>query len=317
MNSEFQFIQHIKEKYSLRKVGDDCAVFPKDEQFDNLITADMLIEDIDFRLSFADPRSIGHKSLAVSLSDIAAMGGTPKYAMLSIGIPEKLWSGSFLDEFYIGWHKLARKFDVELVGGDISRSPDKVVIDSVVIGEVPKDKAVLRSGAKAGDAIFVSGTLGAAAAGLKILESGNTQDLSENAKGLIDQQLRPQPQVVLAKHLYYLGLVTSMIDLSDGISCDLAHICSSSGVGAKIEIENLPIHPGLDEYFESEDSILQYALHGGEDFELLFTVSEDSASSLSELAVTRIGTATINAGRIEITKSGNTTLLEPEGFRHF
>src|SRR5687768_14728833 len=157
MKSEFQFIQHIKGQFSLSKVGDDCAVLPKDVVSDLLITADLLVEDVDFRLEWAKPSDIGHKSLAVSLSDIAAMGGTPFWAMLSIGVPKHLWNDKFLNEFYTGWHSLGEKFAVELVGGDISSSPDKLVIDSIVMGEAPKGNAIRRSGAKAGDSIYVSG----------------------------------------------------------------------------------------------------------------------------------------------------------------
>src|SRR5262249_33585904 len=150
MISEFKFIQNIKKKYSLDKVGDDCAVLPKDDKTDMVITADMLVEDIDFRLGWVSPGDVGHKSLAVSLSDIAAMGGIPKWAMLSIAVPTDQWESSFLDRFYEGWHGLAKRFSIVLIGGDISRSPDKIVIDSIVGGEVPRGKAILRSGAKPG-----------------------------------------------------------------------------------------------------------------------------------------------------------------------
>src|SRR5207247_10573883 len=137
---------------------------------DLLVTADMLVEEIDFRLELTRPEALGHKALAVSLSDIAAMGGRPVWSMLTIGIPERLWKTDFVKGFYEGWNSLAAKFDVELIGGDISRSPDKFVVDSIVGGETPKGSAVLRSGAKAGDGIFVSGKLGGAAGGLILLE---------------------------------------------------------------------------------------------------------------------------------------------------
>src|SRR5688500_12282850 len=125
MVNEFEFIQNIKSKFRLKHVGDDCAVLPKDDSIDSLLTADLLIEDIDFRLEWTTPEFLGHKALAVSLSDIAAMGGSPKWSMLSLGVSEKLWKSDFLDRFYNGWFELAAQYDVELVGGDISRSPDK------------------------------------------------------------------------------------------------------------------------------------------------------------------------------------------------
>ena len=142
MVSEFQFIENIKSRYSLDKIGDDCAVLPKDADTDLLLTADMLVEDIDFRLDWTTPEFLGHKALAVSLSDIAAMGGTPRWAMLSIAIAENLWKTDFLERFYAGWHMLADEFDVELVGGDVSRSPDKLVIDSIVGGEVTRGTGI-------------------------------------------------------------------------------------------------------------------------------------------------------------------------------
>src|SRR5205085_65830 len=137
MTSEFEFIDRMKSKYGLTRIGDDCAVLPKDDLTDTVITADMLVEDIDFRLDWATPGQIGLKALAVSLSDIAAMGGDPKWAMLSVGVSEKLWKTDFLDLFYSGWHALAAQFGVELIGGDVSRTPEHIVIDSIVGGEVP------------------------------------------------------------------------------------------------------------------------------------------------------------------------------------
>ena len=134
MSSEFEVLEKLRRKFSLEKIGDDCAVLPKDSKTDLVITADMLVEDIDFRLEWAKPEFIGHKALAVSLSDIAAMGADPTWAMLSIAVPEHLWDTKFIEKFYAGWHKLAKIHKVELVGGDISRSPDKLVIDSIVGG---------------------------------------------------------------------------------------------------------------------------------------------------------------------------------------
>src|SRR5215207_11237740 len=166
MLSEFQFLENLRRKHSLTKIGDDCAVLPKDERTDLVMTTDLLVEDIDFRLAWSKPEFIGHKALAVSLSDIAAMGAKPVWSMISIGIPEKIWKTDFIDAFYEGYLALAKENGIELIGGDVSKTPDKVVIDSIAAGEVQKNKAVLRSGARVGDLIFVSGELGGAAAGL-------------------------------------------------------------------------------------------------------------------------------------------------------
>ena len=180
MPSEFQFIENLKKKYSLEKIGDDCAVLPKDSRNDLVITTDLLVEDIDFRLDWSKPEFIGHKSLAVSLSDVAAMGAKPVWSMVSIGVPGHVWKTDFVDEFYEGYMNLAKKYDVELIGGDVSKTPDKIVVDSIAAGEVKKGKAIRRSGAKAGDLIFVTGELGGASAGLKLLAwSGKTEGWSK------------------------------------------------------------------------------------------------------------------------------------------
>jgi thiamine-monophosphate kinase len=312
MRSEFQFINDIKKRFSLTHIGDDCAVLPKDAELDLLITTDLLIENIDFRLDWATPRDIGYKSLAVSLSDIAAMGGTPTHALISLGVPENLWKGRFLDEFYEGWHSLANEFQVELIGGDVSSVPGKLVIDSIVLGEVLKDKALLRSGAKAGDQIYVSGTLGGAAAGLRILEAPN----SKKSDKLIQKQLRPVPQVALGKQLRKLGIVNAMIDISDGLSSDIRHICEASGVGAIIEADHLPIDSQISADLFENDNLLEFALNGGEDFGLLFTTTENNESLAGNLPITNIGTVT-NTGKVEIKNGDKVQELSPGGFRHF
>ena len=313
MRTEFETIEYLKSTFGLSKVGDDCAVLPKDANTDQVITADMLVENVDFRLDWATAGQIGHKSLAVSLSDVAAMGAAPKWAMLSIAVPQSLWDSGFVDELYFGWHALADKFGVELVGGDISRSADLLVIDSIVGGETAKGKAVLRSGAKAGDAIYVSGSLGGAAGGLAILESSGTNRDPDST--LIKRQLQPHPQVELANQLTTLGLATSMIDLSDGLSSDLGHICRASRVGARIYSERIPIDPDLAQIFDPARS-LAIALDGGEDFELLFTASSEVKVD-DRFQVTRIGEITENDGKIIVFDDGTHHELDPKGFRHF
>ena len=318
MLSEFQFIEDLRSKYSLDKIGDDCAVLPKGSDTDLLLTADLLIEDIDFQIDWTTPEFLGHKALAVSLSDIAAMGGDPKWAMLSIGVPENIWNTDFVDRFYAGWHALAGEYAVELVGGDVSRSPDKLVVDSIAGGEVAKGTAIMRSGAKPGDVIFVTGPLGGAGGGLKLLERGFViiDDLPDLTSNLLLKQLKPTPQVSIGKTLHKLDIVTAMIDVSDGISSDLGHVCHQSGVGARIDAKRLPIESELSNYFHSDDS-LEMALNGGEDFELLFTVNKKNISALDSLPVTRIGTINTNVGIIELIDEGNSTVLEPKGYRHF
>jgi thiamine-monophosphate kinase len=318
MPGEFEFIDNIKSKYALGFVGDDCAVLPNGPDTDLLLTTDLLVEDIDFRLEWTTPELLGHKGLAVSLSDIAAMGGIPMWSMLSIGVAENLWKTDFLERFYSGWHELARQFDVALVGGDLSRTSDKLVIDSIVAGKVTNGNALLRSGARPGDQIFVSGYLGGAAGGLSLLERGfrYRPDTPDNTSPLLQKQLQPTPQLTLGNILQQQGVASALIDLSDGLSSDLSHLCRMSGVGARVYRDRLPVDEDLAHHFPA-DQCLEMAINGGEDLELLFTVPEKNISALPDSSLTCIGEITSNLGIIELMVGDETRSLEPKGYRHF
>lgn len=317
MKGEFDFIHYIKKSFGLRAIGDDCAVLPKNDHFDLVVTADLMIEEIDFRLDRTAPEDLGHKALAISLSDVAAMGAKPVWGMLTLGIPDCLWESDFTKRFYDGWSELAREFDVELVGGDISRSPDKLVIDSIVGGDVEKGRAILRSGARAGDRIYVSGRLGGAAGGLRVLDRlGSGSAPSESEARLVGRQLRPTPRVTLGRYLLENEIASAMIDLSDGLSSDIHHICEESGVGAELDASLLPIDADLRNPFGS-DELVALALNGGEDFELLFTVPPERTEILENQDVTSIGSVTQNAGVVLLNDAGKQVVLRPSGYRHF
>lgn len=342
MNSEFELIEKIKKKVSnINKtnssfrigIGDDCAVLPKDSKRDLVITTDLLIEDIDFRLQWSKPEHIGHKALAVSLSDIAAMGAKPVWAMLSIGIPEKIWKTDFVEKFYKGWFGLAKKYDVELIGGDISKTPDVVVIDSIAAGETAKGKAVLRSGAKPNDLIYVTGNLGGAAFALQMLENEEKHQDSQFQKLLL-RQLASNPQTEIGRIIGEKNLATAMIDLSDGLSSDLAHLCRASDVGATIYSDKIPIDENINKFSAQKqknsksDSLkiefseeLNLALNGGEDFELLFTINPkkkfELENELKNYNFSYIGQATSNAEMIGLIVDNKSQILLPKGFRHF
>jgi thiamine-monophosphate kinase len=198
--NEFDFISQIREQVRSRQIssrvlagiGDDAAVISQAFGRDSVITSDLLIEDIDFRRGSTPPHLLGHKALAVSLSDIAAMGARPLYSLVSLGLPEEVWRSDFKDKFYEGYLALADRFGVALAGGDISRSQDRVVIDSIVGGEISSGSAIMRSGAHPGDQIFVTGTLGGAAAGLKLIELGARLSVpGAVATGSFGRQTRP------------------------------------------------------------------------------------------------------------------------------
>ncbi len=307
MVGEFEFIEKLKKRSAFSRIGDDCAVLPKDDAEDLVVTADLLVEGIDFRQRWASANDVGHKALAVSLSDIAAMGGRPLWALVSIAIPKSLWVADYAEAFYEGYVALAQRFGVEVAGGDISRSDGGFVVDSVVAGAVPRRSAILRSGARAGDRIWVSGDLGGAAAALEAFESGAKDHPAAS------RLLRPNPRVELGRSLLESGVVTSMIDISDGLSGDLMHICRASGVGAEIESGAIPIDPRI----EDSDHAFRYALNGGEDFELLLTST--ATHDLSEISrnLKPIGTVTASLEVIELVSNNTRTRIVPRSFRHF
>lgn len=334
MKSEFEFINGLKSKYNLSKIGDDAAVLPKDDKTDLVISTDMLVEDIDFRLDWSKPVFVGHKVAVASTSDVYAMGGFPKYSLVSIGIPEKLWKTDFVDRFYDGYlghgYYLGHNYmghNVELIGGDISKTPDKVVVDSIVLGEVEKGKAMLRSTAQVGDLIFVNGELGSASAGLKLLENGIRLDDSAATwqVNFLNDQLQPR---VAGLDYKFVEFANSMIDISDGLSSDLMHICKASKVGAKIYANKIPVDHRLKRIgkknfkkFLSENlDKLDFALHGGEEFKLLFTVKPSVFKKYSEKFLSRfhhIGEIAEAPEIIELIRDGESEILEPKGFQHF
>jgi thiamine-monophosphate kinase len=316
-------------------IGDDAAVVRQRAGFDTVVTTDLLVEGVDFRLETAwtRPRDLGHKALAVSLSDVAAMGARPRFCLLSVGVPRERWRGRFLEEFYAGVRSLAARHGVVIIGGDISRTPERVVVDSIVLGEVRRGRAVLRSGARAGDQIFVTGSLGGAAAGLRILEGGAVRKSTSASpsrsdarqtraeRGLVARQLRPEPRVEWGALLGERRLASAMIDLSDGLSSDLAHVCRESRVGARVEAASLPFDSSFESAGIAGDDALSLALDGGEDFELLFTVSARDARRLPRevggVCVTRIGEVTAERGKVTLVRNGRARLLRPGGFEHF
>lgn len=307
----------------IKGIGDDAAVIRQNDKTDLVITADLLVEGIDFRLEWTTPQLFGHKALAVSLSDIAAMGAKPRWAMVSLGVPKTWWDAGFADEFYDDWFALAKRVGVTLIGGDISRTPNELVIDSIVLGEVDAGHAVLRSGARPGDLIYVTGSLGGAAAGLRLLESGQSLIEGEScpATAVISRQLRPEPRTAWGEFLGGERLATSMTDLSDGLSSDLRHLCEASEVGAVIDAESIPSDPALLTIEPDRMKVLDLALNGGEDFELLFTLAPSDERKLPRevegISATKIGQIGGSISGIELELAGQRTPLIPGGFEHF
>jgi thiamine-monophosphate kinase len=267
-----------RNKAVIRGIGDDCAVLRLFPDHELLVTTDFSIENVHFRRKWHPARSVGHRCLARGLSDIAAMGGEPLACFLSLGLPPKL-PQRWVDGFLQGLHRLAQTSGVQLAGGDTSAAP-QITADIIVTGQVPRAQAILRSGARPGDRIFVTGELGHSTAVLNRLFAGKRIRPSVS-----DRHFFPLPRLRVGAWLRARRLVTAMIDLSDGLSVDLAHICEESRVSAVIKPSQLPV---------ARDASLDLALHGGEDYELLFTASAKAKipKSVSGVKITEIGRIT-------------------------
>jgi thiamine-monophosphate kinase len=297
---EAAFLERLRGRIGILKapgailgIGDDCAIFrPRGSSEDLLFTTDMLLEDVHFRRTTHRPEDVGWKALARGLSDIAAMGGTPRFALLSLAVPP--WAGDrWVNRFYTGLLRLASQEQSPLLGGDLARAA-KAMCDIVVCGAVPRGQALRRDGARAGNPIYVSGALGASALGL-----------ARGSGRAWKRHVRPEPRLGLGRILRRKFHATAAIDLSDGLSLDLRRLCLASGVSARITAP--PIFPG---------ATLDQALHGGEDYELLFTVPSQATlpAHFEGLSLTRIGTACRGRpGAVEL----DGVPLEPLGYDHF
>jgi thiamine-monophosphate kinase len=283
----------------LQGIGDDVAIIEMRDKV-LLVTTDILIEGIHFDRAWIDPYRLGKKALIVNLSDIAAMGGVPKYFLISLGLPKNL-SLSFISLFYRGLKEGAKRFQVDLIGGDTSLS-QKIVINICLLGEGKKEDLLLRRGANVGNDLFVSGTLGNAALGLKILQK---EGLVGRPRGLIEKHLSPSPRIELGQALASHRLATAMIDVSDGLLIDTTHLLEESGVGARIWEDRIPLSRSYRKWIHSySKDFYQVAFTGGEDYELLFTASSEKKKKISTLAL---------SSKIPITWIGE-ILPQKEGF---
>jgi thiamine-monophosphate kinase len=359
MRSEFAFINRIRAEVARRSsppaelicgIGDDAAVIRERAGRETLITTDLLLEEIDFHLAYMPPRALGHKALAVSLSDIAAMGGLPRYALLTLGIPRASQpsalsrqlsavssqpsagrnpqSDEFWEEFFAGYFALAEVAGVTLIGGDISATPDRLLIDSVVLGDCECGKAVRRGGARAGDGVYLTGEIGRSAAGLELLRRGERiREGEENAAPrALRAHLMPEARLEFGRQVGERALAHAMIDVSDGLAQDLAHICEESGVGAVIDYVAVPVAEEMDLIVENQEAAFALAVSGGEDYELLLTASREMEKGLREVAdacgmrLTCIGEIVAldeRASRLWLRRDHRVEPLAARGYDHF
>lgn len=293
-------------------IGDDCAILRLPRGSDSLITTDFSLEGIHFRRDWHPPESVGHRCLARGLSDIAAMGGQPVAVFLSLAVPRDL-AQSWVRRFMHGLLKLARKCNVTLAGGDTAESPKGILADIIVLGAIPKATAILRCRARAGDLIYVTGALGDSAAAVHQFQTGRENKPTPRTH---PRHFYPEPRIEVGRVLREKALATAMIDLSDGLSTDLAHICEESGVGAEIASSAIP----LARVGEPAHSVtLEEALHGGEDYELLFTAppAKRIPQEIAGVRITRIGEVSRPKPIQLLTESGTRRKLKAQGWEHF
>ena len=270
---EFELIDWIKGQFRVPDgvlgIGDDCAVLPQRDGLETLVTTDMLVEGVHFLLEDVDPYSLGWKSAAVNLSDIAGMGGKPVGTFLSCALPKTLDDG-FLKGFFEGYKALSDRFDCPLLGGDTTSSLDKLCINVTVLGECVARRSRKRSAAEPGDLICVTGPLGDSAAGLKVILENAAAEKEEGI--LRERHYRPVPRIEEGMRLAATPGVNAMMDISDGIGSDLRHILEESGTGARVDVRSLPLSAELRTVCARRGwDPVELALDGGEDYELLFT----------------------------------------------
>jgi thiamine-monophosphate kinase len=316
---------HARRRAALRipiGIGDDAAVLAASRGCEWVVSTDSFIEGVHFLARLHSPDAAGYKALARATSDLAAMGATPRYFLLTLSLPAQR-AGAWLDGFACGMARAARRFGMRLVGGDVSRH-SSVAATLTVIGDVRRGAALTRSGARPGDALYVSGELGAAQAGLETLRREGARASARHAHSYsLARHLSPDPRLRLALWLARNRLASAAMDISDGLSTDLARLCEASGVGAAVRAASLPLvrEPGRVATPRDAAAALERALDGGEDYELLFTVPHRLASRvpkrLGGVPITRIGEITLKRKLVLLNADGRVQPLRAHGWDHF
>jgi thiamine-monophosphate kinase len=323
LRDEFDWIKSITPSHSHQKdllmgIGDDAAIWSVNEDMDQVVCVDTMVEGVHFTRDTLSPAQVGHKALAVNLSDIAAMGAIPQFYLVSIAISPE-WTEDELSDIYEGMGKLADRYKTDLIGGDTVSTKGPLVLTVTVIGKVEKGKQLFRKNAEPGDIVFLTGTTGESAAGLQLLLNKTRQySFNEDEASLTLQHQMPQPHIEQGRLLAKSGFRTALNDVSDGIASELNEIAEASNVTIHIDEERLPVTPVLKSFSKNER--LSYQLYGGEDYVLVGTMAEKDFNQVvsefdkSSLPLYRIG---------RVTERGETAVLlnqEPltkKGFNHF
>jgi len=334
---EFAFIRALASRYTHRApglihgIGDDAAVIAPSPKTWWHVTTDLLAEGVHFDLRSASLESVGYRAAMANLSDSAAMGALPRFLLTSIAIP-KTFQRTQLHDLYKGLMKACKKHRVTLIGGDTSASRGGLFLSITLLGTTKEKRALFRHGAKVGDGIYVTGTLGDSLAGLRLLRKPASPTTGKSVTGiskaaqqfLINRHLHPTARVAEGQWLNNGNLATAAIDLSDGLSGDLRHLCENSRAGAEIELDRLPISPACRTYATLMGMPpIELALTGGEDYELLFTVPASQQKRLEQQAhtrgycMTRIGTVRPRQFGIQMTSDGRTQPMPMTSYEHF
>ena len=305
----------------VKGVGDDCAVTRIPSGMELLVTTDSLMEEIHFRQKDFTPNEVGQKAVAISVSDIASMGGKPLYLFVSAFIPDRFGKVQ-VNSLFTGIHKMARAVNVTVAGGNLSSSEKLLVIDMTVLGTVRKGQAVYRSGAKPGDGIYVTGTIGDSTLGLSILNSKNP-GWKKKYGSLVKRHKLPTPRLKEGAALSKMNLVSSMIDISDGLVLDLSRLMEASKTGAKVHLEQIPFSEKAGAFVsENRKASMEQLITGGEDYELLFAVPTKNERKLEKLGRTlktsfhRIGEVTNQKGKIKVFRKGKLLHFKKQGWVH-
>ncbi len=334
--TEFSLIETLRTRFGrttlpvVRGIGDDAAVIGTSSGEDWLVTTDLLAEGIHFEHATASLRDIGHRAAVANLSDIAAMGGTPRYLLVSLACPKTSTSRQ-VEALYAGLMRAAKPYGLQLIGGDTSASKGGWFLSITLLGTVKRGRALFRSGARVGDLLYVTGTLGDSRAGLSLLQAHGSaaRRLSKLPAGyrrfLIGRHLRPTAQVRIGRALANQRLATAVIDLSDGLSGDLRHLCNQSQVGAEIDLDSIPVSPACRAFARlTGEAPTVPALAGGEDYELLFAVAPGKTTSVERVAkaagirLSRIGRITARRhGLVVRSRSGTVRPLQVTSYEHF
>ncbi|MFA9558500.1 thiamine-phosphate kinase [Evansella sp. AB-rgal1] len=326
MNNEFDWIRSItpmkKNQQSVQVgIGDDAAIFGHETEMETVIAVDTMVEGVHFTRKTMPMKSIGHKALAVNISDIAAMGGIPLYYLVSISIPKVGWDRSELQTIYEGMAELASTWNMDLIGGDTVSIKESLVLSVTVVGKVEKGRRLLRSNAKPGDVIFVTGSLGSSAYGLDfLLEKGHELLTDNEVSPYVTAHQEPQPHVKAGRILAESGYRIALNDISDGIASEAKEIADASNVGVEIVWEKLPVDPllkrGTDEQQEN------WVLYGGEDFKLIGTIGHENWEQLHSLFqkesvdIIPIGTVIEEKGNVVLVRNNKATKLIRTGYNH-